>query len=48
MEAFARSVNLIVNAKDVVNFNKILKNALSDHEKFYKIYKESLKEIIGY
>ncbi|GJL78765.1 MAG: hypothetical protein NPINA01_17540 [Nitrospinaceae bacterium] len=42
MEAFAFSVNLVINAKDKEKLPQILKKSLTEHETFYKVYKESL------
>lgn len=43
MEAFAYSVNLVVNERDADKFSRILKKSLSDHENFYKVFRESLQ-----
>ncbi|MFO7985431.1 MAG: zinc-ribbon domain-containing protein [Desulfatiglandaceae bacterium] len=45
MTAFAMSADLVVNKKDVANLNRILDTAISDHEKFYKVFMDTLKEI---
>lgn len=42
MEAFAMSVNLVINEKDKEKLPQILKKSITDHETFYKVYKESL------
>lgn len=42
MEAFVHSVNFIVNRKDLSNLTKIMKKFIQDHERFYKIFNESL------
>ncbi|HKK90854.1 MAG TPA: zinc-ribbon domain-containing protein [Desulfobacteraceae bacterium] len=43
MAAFHDSVNLMVNRKDLGNLETILVTAMDDHEKFYAVFKESLK-----
>lgn len=42
MAAFERSVNVVINRKDLPNIKGILKRAVHDYEQFYKVYKESL------
>jgi uncharacterized protein YbaR (Trm112 family) len=44
MTAFASSVNLVVNEKDMGQLPDILKKAISDNAKFYKVFMETLKE----
>ncbi len=44
MAAFSQSVNLTVSSEDVPNIKKILSNAIADNDKFYKVFKETLKE----
>jgi len=43
MEAFSFSVNLVVSEKDLDKLARILKKAISEHEMFYKVLKESLQ-----
>jgi hypothetical protein len=45
MMAFAKSANLVVNPDDLHNLPLILKKAISDHERFYKIFADTLKEV---
>ena len=45
MKAFAMSANLVVNNKDLHKLTPILSRALSDHEKFYNVFMETLKEV---
>jgi len=45
MEAFGWSANLVVNTDDISNISLILKKALSDHEKFYKVFMDTIQEI---
>jgi predicted Zn finger-like uncharacterized protein len=44
MMAFNKSVNLIINTKNIDDIGKILSRSITDNELFYRIYKESLKE----
>ncbi len=44
MMAFRHSVNIIINAKNIDDIGKIIQRGLTDHEFFYRIYKETLKE----
>ncbi|KJR41558.1 hypothetical protein MCHI_002548 [Candidatus Magnetoovum chiemensis] len=43
--AFSKSVNLVVNEKDINELNKILKSAISGNALFYKVYNDILKEL---
>jgi len=45
MMAFGKSANLVVNPDDLSNLPLILKKAISDHEKFYKVFTDTLKEV---
>jgi len=45
MMAFALSVNLVVNTKEMDKLSAILKRALSDYEKFYKVFTDTLVEL---
>lgn len=42
MEAFHKSVNLIINKRDIGNVEKILRQAIAEHEDFYRVFKEKL------
>lgn len=44
MLAFNKSVNLVVNLKDMDDFGKILKGALKEHAVFYEVFMESIKK----
>jgi CheY-like chemotaxis protein/DNA-directed RNA polymerase subunit RPC12/RpoP len=44
MMAFLKSVNLIVNSKNIEDFPKILSRGLTDHLTFYRVFREKLKE----
>ncbi len=41
MQAFAASVNLVVNQKDVEKLPDVLKKSVSENDIFYKVYKET-------
>ena len=45
MMSLNKSVNLIINAKNIEDVGKILSRSITDSEYFYRIYKESLKEV---
>jgi CheY-like chemotaxis protein len=45
MAAFNKSVNLILNNKDIEQLRKVLATAISEHRTFYRIYKESMKAV---
>lgn len=42
LKAYELSVNLVLNRKDIDNFKIIVKKAIDDHARFYKVYFESL------
>ncbi len=42
MGAFQKSVNLILNVRNVDDFDKIIQRGIADYGLFYKIFKESL------
>lgn len=44
MTAFMKSVNHIINVKNIDDFGKIMSRGLTDHLSFYRIYREKLKE----
>jgi predicted Zn finger-like uncharacterized protein len=44
MMAFAMSANLVVNEKDLDKLAAVLKKAISDHDKFYKVFMDTLVE----
>lgn len=45
MMAFSMSANAVINSKDVDKVSNILKRAISDHERFYKVFMETLVEV---
>jgi predicted Zn finger-like uncharacterized protein len=44
MMALNKSVNLIINVKNVEDIGKILSRGITDNEYFYRVFKETLKE----
>jgi predicted Zn finger-like uncharacterized protein len=42
MTTFQHSVNLIINLRNIDDFDKILQRGLTDHGLFYKVFKESM------
>lgn len=42
MQSFDKSVNVVINEKDLANLKTVLKRSISDNDQFYKVYKESL------
>jgi predicted Zn finger-like uncharacterized protein len=44
MTAFLKSVNLIINTKNMEDFGKIMSRGLTDHLSFYRVFREKLKE----
>jgi hypothetical protein len=42
MAAFNKSVNLIINLKNINEIEKILRRGLADNKAFYRVFKESL------
>ncbi len=45
MMAFTMSANLVINRRDLDKLEGILKNAVSDNEKFYKVLLDTLAEV---
>ena len=44
MKAFGMSANMLVNPDDISNLSLILKKGISDNEKFYKVFLDTLIE----
>lgn len=44
MEAFNKSVNLIINTKNIDDFPNILKHGIADNTSFYYVFKETMKK----
>jgi hypothetical protein len=45
MMALNKSVNLIINIKNVEDIGKILSRGITDNEFFYRVFKGTLKEV---
>ena len=45
MLAYSLSANVVINLKDISKLNLILKKAIADNERFYKIFMDTLKEV---
>lgn len=45
MMAFSMSANVVINTKESGKLSAILKRAISDNEKFYKVFLDSLAEV---
>ncbi len=45
MMAFNKSVNLVLNLENMDEFEKFLRLSLSDHQEFYRVFKESAKRV---
>jgi hypothetical protein len=44
MEAYNKSVNLVINKRDVGSVEKILRQAMAEHEDFYRVFKEKIQK----
>lgn len=45
MAAFLKSVNMMINLKDIKNFDRILARGINENDLFYTVYKDSLKKL---
>lgn len=45
MAAFAKSVNVVINPKNIDDVQKILARAVSDNTAFYRVYWESMRKV---
>jgi hypothetical protein len=45
MMAFNKSVNLVINTKNIDDFATIIKQGLDDNQAFYSVFKETLKKL---
>lgn len=45
MTAFSKSVDLVINKKDLPDLTDILKKSIADHDQFYMVYKEILRKL---
>jgi predicted Zn finger-like uncharacterized protein len=44
MMTFNKSVNLIINIKNIDDIDKVLQRGIADNELFYRVFRDSLKE----
>jgi hypothetical protein len=42
LATYNKSVNLIINKRDIVSMEKILRHAMTEHEDFYHVFKETI------
>ncbi|MBS3809019.1 MAG: zinc-ribbon domain-containing protein [Desulfobacterales bacterium] len=45
MAAFLKSVNIVINLKDIESIDRILTRGINENELFYAVFKESLKKL---
>jgi CheY-like chemotaxis protein len=45
MMAFARSANVVINSRDLDKLHLVLKKAISENEKFYKVFMDTMAEV---
>lgn len=45
MDSFVHSVNMVLNRKDIERIEIVIKKQIQEHERFYKIFKESLVKL---
>lgn len=45
MTAFALSANMVINREKLDHLTDVLRRALSDHEKFYRVFRDTLAEV---
>ena len=45
LKALGMSANLVINPDDLVNLSLVLKKGISDNDKFYKVFMDTLKEV---
>ena len=45
MQAFQKSVNVVINEKDIDKLEDVLKKSISENEIFYKVFKETLHSL---
>lgn len=45
MAAFLKSVNIVINLKDIKSFDRIIARGINENDLFYAVYRESLKKL---
>jgi CheY-like chemotaxis protein len=43
LEAYHKSVNLIINKREIGEVEKVLRQAMAEHEDFYRVFKEKIR-----
>ena len=44
LQAYNKSVNLVINKRDIGGVEKILSQAMAEHEDFYRLFKEKIRK----
>ena len=44
LEAYHKSVNLIINQREIGEAEKVLRQAITEHEDFYRVFKEKIRK----
>ncbi|KAF0155535.1 MAG: response regulator receiver [Syntrophaceae bacterium] len=44
LEAYHKSVNLIINNREIGELEKLLRQAMAEHEDFYRVFKEKIRK----
>jgi DNA-binding NtrC family response regulator len=44
LEAYSKSANLVINKRDIGSVEKILRQAMAEHDDFYRVFKELIRK----
>ena len=44
LDAYAKSVNLVINKRDIINVEKLLRQGMTENEEFYRVFREKLRK----
>jgi CheY-like chemotaxis protein len=44
LEAYSKSANLVINKRDIGSVEKILRQAMAEHDDFYRVFKEMIRK----
>ena len=44
MEAYSKSANLVINKRDIVSMEKILRQTMAEHDEFYRVFRDKLRK----
>jgi len=44
LEAYAKSVNLIINKRDIISVEKLLRQGTTENEEFYRVFREKIRK----